>query len=154
MPSPAERSPFRLFAYGFLMLLALLAVIPGYLVLDATWRARVVRLVSAAAVAVGCLRIVASVRRSLEGREPSPLDVPRPARYRRELDERFLRLRDDLLFSTRSGRYFELHLWPRLVKLAGGELGVPPPEGRGGRRGPSLDALDRVIGEIERRGAS
>lgn len=151
MPSSPERSRLHLLAYGFLAVLVALAAIPGYLMLDAAWRPGVLRAACAALVVGGCLRIVAWVRRSVGDGPPSPLDLPPRPLPRRELNDRFLRLRDDLSFSSVSARYFETHLWPRLKTLAGGELPPPPPERRGRRRGPSIAALERLVAEIERR---
>ena len=147
----AERSRARLAAYGLLAILAALALIPGYLTVPLEWRPLAVRFACAIAVIIGCTRIVARVRRSIEGDTVSPLDPSPRAPRRPALDERFMRLRDDVVFSTRSRRYFDTILWPRLQKLAGGEL-PPPAERRAmGRRGPSLRALEGLIAEIERR---
>ena len=67
------------------------------------------------------------------------------------LDERFLRLRDELRFSTRSRQYFETILWPQLGRLGGADL-PRPPERRGvGRDGPALSELERVVAAIEAR---
>jgi hypothetical protein len=153
MRSRDERSRLRLVAYGLLSLLVALAAIPGYLMLDPSWRPVAIRLACAALVIAGCMRIVAGVRRSLEDEPPSALDLPPRPSPRRELNERFVRLRDDLVFSTLSRRYFDTQLWPRLCKLAGGELAAPPPgeRRRGRRRGPTMATLDRLIAEIERR---
>ena len=69
-----------------------------------------------------------------------------------ELDARFLALRDDVIYGTRSRRYFEVILWPRLRELAGSEM-LPRPADRRGlrRRGPSLRAIEELVAEIERR---
>ena len=152
MPSRTERrSRLSLVASGFLAVLVVLGLIPGYLLLPSSWRMPVVRLACAAIVVIGCARVVAAVRRSVDGHPPSALDAPPPAPPRHELDDRFVRLRDDLVFSSVSARYFVAHLWPRLSALAGGELPLPPPARKGGRKGPSLGTLDRLIAEIERR---
>jgi hypothetical protein len=81
---------------------------------------------------------------------PSELDAPPVPPPTRELDSVFRRLRDDLLFSTRSRQYFEAILWPRLLDLTGGVLRRPAAERRG-RRGPSLGELRDLIAEVERR---
>ena len=68
-----------------------------------------------------------------------------------ELDSRFLRLRDEVVYSTRSRRYFDAILWPQLGRLAGADL-PRPPERRGlRRRGPALATLEDLIARIERR---
>ncbi|MBM3218793.1 MAG: hypothetical protein FJZ38_08935 [Candidatus Rokubacteria bacterium] len=131
-------------------LLAALALIPGYLTVPPDWRPVAVRLACAFLVIVGSMRVIGRVRRSLEGETRSPLDpARRPARHP-VLDERFTRVRDDIVFGARSRRYFETILWPRLRKLGATEM--PPPERRPmARRGPSLRTLERVIAGIERR---
>jgi hypothetical protein len=152
MPSPAERRSWLLVvAYGFLSILVVLAIIPGYLALPSSWRTFGVRLACAAIVTIGCVRVVGAVRRSVHGYPRSPLDAPDSPPRSPELDERFLRLRDDLVFGSRSARYFAAQLWPRLSALAGGELPMPAPNRKAGRRGPSVAMLERLIGEIERR---
>jgi hypothetical protein len=151
MPSPTERSPYRLVGYGFLVVLAVLAAIPGYLTLDPTRRPVAMRLACALIVIVGCARMVGAVRRSIEADAPSALDAPPPAPRPPALDERFLRLRDDLAFSRGSRRYFDVFLWPRLRGLAGADLRAPA-ERRGILRGgPSWRELEHLIAEIERR---
>lgn len=148
MPSPPERSPYRPAAYALVAALVVLAAIPGFLTLDTTWRPLALRLAGAVIVIIGCVRVVGSVRRSIEDEPASALDAPPPAPRRPALDDRFLRLRDDLVFSRRSRRYFDMFLWPKLSKVGGADL-APPAMRR--RRGPSWSALERLIAEIERR---
>ena len=148
MPSLAERSRFRLVAYGLLSVLVVLAAIPGYLTLAPPWRPVALRVACALIVIGGCVRLVGKVRRSMDGGAPSVLDTPPPSPRAPALDERFLRLRDDLVFGSGSRHYFDVFLQPRLRALGGGE--VDTPEGRR-RRGPSLRTLGRVIAEIEQR---
>jgi hypothetical protein len=151
MPSHTERSRYRFVGYGFLAVVVVLGAIPGYLMLDPSWRPVALRLAGALLVVFGCVRVVRSVRRSIEGGPPSALDAPSPPPRLPARDERFLRLRDDLVFGRASRRYFDTVLWPRLRKLGGDDLPAPP-ERRGILRGgPSLRALDRLISEIERR---
>ena len=151
MPSPPERSRSRLVAYGFLGALVVLAAIPGYLVLSPSWRPVAVRVACSVIVVFGCIRVVGSVRRSIDGDPRSALDAPPLAPRRPALDEQFLRLRNDLVFSSGSRRYFDTFLWPRLRMIGGAELPAPAERRRMRRRGPSLSALDRLIAEIERR---
>jgi hypothetical protein len=149
--SRAERSPYRLAAYALVTAVVLLAAIPGYLLLQASWRPVALRLGSTALVVIVGTRLVGRVRRSLERAPASALDAAPPAPRPPAQDERFLRLRDDLLFSTRSRHYFEAFLWPRLARLGvAGAPPPPPPRGRR-RRGPSLAELDRLVTEAERR---
>ncbi len=151
MPSRADRSGRRAVAHGFIAVLLVLAAIPAYLGLPLSWRPVAVRVASAVIVVAGCVRVIRGVRRSIEGYAPSALDAPPPVSPAPELDERFLRLRDDLVFSTRSRRYFDVVLWPRLRELGGANL-PRPAERRGIRRGgPSLRALEGVIAEVEKR---
>ncbi len=149
--SPAEASGLRLVARGLGAALVLLAAIPAYLTLSPSWRAVAVRLLCATIVVAAGLRVVRTARRAIEASSAFALDaamsVPAPS----ELDERFLRLRDEVVFSIRSRRYFETVLWPRLSRLAGTELAAPP-EHRGRRRhGPPRDTLARLLAEIEQR---
>jgi len=147
MPRP-ERSRYRLAAFGLIVVLLALGVIPGYLTLDPAWRPFVVRLACALIVIVGCTRMIRRVRNAIADEPLSPLDAPAPAPRAPMLDDRFVRLRDDLLFSRRSRRYFENFLWPRLRGLGGADLPEPAP---GRRAGPSLRTLERLIADIERR---
>lgn len=151
MPSRAEHAPRRLLAQGLLAVLLVLAAIVAYLTVAPAWRPMAIRLACTLIVIAGCIRARRGVQRALEGDAPSMLDASPAAPPAPELDARFLRLRDDLVFSTRNRRYFDAVLWPRLLDLAGGNL-LRPPDRRGpGRRGPSLGALARVVGEIEER---
>ena len=151
MPPRAERSPRRVAGRALLVTLVVLAGIPLYLSLDPSWGPLVVRLACAVLVAVGCLRVLRGVGRAVESDTLSPLDAPAPRPPEPELDSRFLRLRDELIFSTRSRRYFDVILWPRLCGLAGTDL-PRPPERRGmRRRGPPLAVLEDLIARIERR---
>jgi len=151
MPSHPERSRYRFAASGLLAVVLVLAAIPAYLTLEPSWRSLVVRLACAVIVAAGCVRVIRSVRRSIEGYASSALDAPPPVSLAEALDDRFLRLRDELVFSARSRRYFDAILWPRLLRLAGANL--PPPAERRGRRrgGPSLSTLEHLIAEVEKR---
>jgi len=151
MPPPDERTTLRLVARGFVAALIVLMAIPSYLTLVPSWRPLAARLICALLVAFGCVRILRSVRGSGEGHAPSGLDAPSPRPEPPALDERFLRLRDELRFSTRSRQYFQTILWPQLGRLGGADLS-PPPERRGvGRDGPALSELERVIAAIEAR---
>jgi hypothetical protein len=87
----------------------------------------------------------------MEGGPPSALEARPPVPPAPEQDARFVRLREDLVLSGRSRRYFEAILWPRLLELAGGDLGRPAGPPRTLRRGPSLGALAGLIAEIEKR---
>ena len=150
MPPRAERSRAVLIGYAFLAVFVTMAALPAYLLVEASWRPFAMRLAGAAVVAMGCVRLVGFVRRTLPPETPSALDAPPPSPRAAALDERFLRLRDDLVFATQSQRYFDLFVWPRLRALGAGD--TPPPAERRRvrrRRGPSLRTLDGVITRIE-----
>jgi hypothetical protein len=133
-------------------MLALLVAIPSYLTLAPAWRPLAARLACAALVGFGCVKLVRSARGHLAGHAPSVLDAPPPRREPAELDERFLRLRDELRFSTRSRTYFDTILWPQLHRLdLGGGLTAPPARRGLGRDGPSLRALERLVSTLEGR---
>jgi hypothetical protein len=151
MPSPADRPARRLVARGLLALLLVLVAIPVYLVLKPSWRPAVVRLACALIVAAGCVQARRRVRQSIGEHAPSALDTPPPPSPAPEMDQHFIRARDDIALSTRSRPYFDRVLWPRLLALAGGNL--EPPAGRRWirRRGPSPAALAKLIAEVERR---
>ena len=147
--SRAERSRARYVAYGFLGLVVLLAAIPGYLVLTPVWRTVAMRVVAALIVVAASVRVLGAVRRTVEGAGRSLLDAPAPPPRGAVLDERYLRLRDDVRFSVHRRRYFDTFLWPRLCAF--GVPLTPPPLPRRSRRGPSLAALERLITEVEER---
>lgn len=151
MPSPASRSARRLVARGLLGMLLALVALPVYLVLDPSWRPMAVRLACALIMAAGCVRAIRRVRRGIGEHVPSALDAPPPPSPAPEMGPRFLRLRDDVVFSTRSRPYFDRILWPRLLDAAGGSLAPPAERRRFGRRGPSPAALAELLTEVERR---
>lgn len=150
MPARAERSRRRLAGRAIVAALVGLAAMPAYLALSPPWQPVAVRLSCAAIVAAGCVRVLRRARGALEFEPISPLDAPPPPAAVPELDARFLALRDDVTYGTRSRRYFDAILWPRLSGLASTDL--PRPAERPGlrRRGPSMSALARLVTEIER----
>ncbi|MEX2222483.1 MAG: hypothetical protein WEG40_11865 [Candidatus Rokuibacteriota bacterium] len=153
LPGQAASRPGRRLA-GRVIIVTLLALValPAYLTISPAWRPAAVRLSCAVLVAVGCVHARRWAQAAVAPRAISPLDAPPVPPPVVELDAGFRRLRDDLIASTRSRRYFDLLLWPRLSALAGPELPPPPPERRGlARRGPSLRVLEGIIAEIERR---
>ena len=132
--------------------LVALAAMPAYLALAPSWRPVAVRLVCTAAVIAGCVRALRWARGAAAPSVASPLDGHAPPVPGPELDTRFLALRDDVIYGTRSRRYFDVILWPRLSELAGTEM-LPRPADRRGlrRRGPSLRAIDDLVAGIEKR---
>jgi hypothetical protein len=147
----ADRSRRRLAASALLGALVVLAAIPAYLAVTPAWRGVALRGACALLVAAGCARAARWVRRARVAGPISPLDAPSIPAPPVALDERFLALWDDVRFGTRSRRYFDRILWPRLMALAGRPLPRPADRLGIGRRGPSLASLDAVIAEIERR---
>jgi hypothetical protein len=150
MSPPPERSLAGLVARGFLVVLALLVAIPAYLALSPAWRPIALRAACALLVVAGSLRVVRAVRGSVGRPAPSLLDAPTAPSPEVEVDERFLRLRDDLIYSRRSRRYFDAVLWPRMNELAGAPLSRPPERRQLPRLGPSLYTLERLVGDVER----
>jgi hypothetical protein len=150
MPAPRPAGPHLLARVIGFSLLAL-AALPAYLGVSPGWRPAAARLACAVAVAVGCARARAWARGAVATPGLSPLDAPPPPAPDLTLDPRFLRLRDDVVGSTRRRRYFDVVLWPRLSALGGPDL-PKPAEPRGPiRRGPSLAAIERLVTRIEGR---
>src|SRR5262245_20937434 len=150
MPPRAERSPRRLAARAVVASVAVLAAVPFYLSLDPSWRPFIARLACAGLVAVGCGRVLRLAGRARDGDPVSPFEAPRPAPPPPELDSRFVRLRDEVVFSNRSRRYFDAILFPQLCALATTDL-PRPPERKVRRLGPSLATLEDLIARIESR---
>lgn len=152
MPQHPKRSRRRLVGGAVLVALVALAAIPAYLALSPSWRPVAVRLACTAAVIAGCVRALRWARGAAAPPVVSPLDAPAPPAAVPELDARFLALRDDVIYGTRSRRYFDVILWPRLGALAGSEMLARPANRRGfPRRGPSLRAIEELVAEIEKR---
>lgn len=152
MPERARRSRGRLAGGAVVVAVMALGAMPAYLALPPSWRPVAVRLLCAAAVIAGCVRALRWARGAAAPPVVSPLDAPAPPAAVPELDARFLALREDVIYGTRSRRYFDVILWPRLYALAGTEM-LPRPADRRGlrRRGPSLRAIEGLVAEIERR---
>jgi len=133
------------------MSVVVLAGVPLYFSLSPSWRPLLVRLGCAAVLAVACGRVLRRVGRATAPDGPSPFEAPLPPSPPPELDSRFLRLRDEVVFSARSRRYFDAILWPHLCGLAGTDLPRPPERKRIRRLGPSLATLEDLVARIERR---
>jgi hypothetical protein len=151
MSPRAEGFRGRLAGRAILAAIALLVAIPAYLTLDRSWRPLAVRLACALLVIAGAARARRWVREALAASDDSPIDAPPAAPPAPEMDARFMALRDDVIASARSRRYFDVVLWPRLLDLAGEELPRPPARRALRWLGPSLSTLSAVIGRIERR---
>jgi hypothetical protein len=128
-----------------------LAAMPAYFAVGPSWRTLAVRLVCAAAVVAGCVRAVRWARDAVAAAGPSLLDAPAPPAPGVELDPRFLALRDDVRYSLRSRRYFDVILWPRLAALGGPGMEPPAMRRRLRRRGPPVGELARLVSDIEQR---
>jgi len=150
MSPPSDRSLSGLVARGFLAVLLLLVGIPAYLALSPAWRPIALRAACALLVVASSLRVVRAARGAVGRPAPSPLDAPPAPAPEVETDERFLRLRDDLIYSRRSRRYFDVVLWPRIAELAETPLPRPPERRQLPRIGPSLYTLEQLIGKVER----
>lgn len=151
MAAPARHRGPRLVARVVGFSLLALAALPAYLTMSPAWRPAAARLACAVAVAIGCARARAWARDAVATPAISPFDAPPAPPPELTLDPRFLRLRDDLVASTRRRRYFDVVLWPRLSALAGSDL-PRPAEPRGPiRRGPSLAIIERLVARIEGR---
>jgi len=151
MQPPPERSLGRAAAQAFVAVLLLLGAIPAYVGLSPSWRPVAVRAACALLVVAGCVRVVRAVRSAVGHPPPSPLDAAPAPPPELVLDDRFLRQRDDLVYSARSRRYFDAILWPRIQELAGASLPQPAARRHLRRRGPSLRTLERLIALAETR---
>ncbi|HEY7038266.1 MAG TPA: hypothetical protein VID28_05410 [Methylomirabilota bacterium] len=153
MPGPARRVARRLAGRAIVAVLLALVALPLYLTISPTWRPTAVRLACATALVIGCARARGWARESVGADAVSPFEAPPPPGLGVQLDPGFLRLRDDLVASTRSRRYFDVVLWPRLTALAGPGPALPRPARRRllSRRGPSLRVLEDLIARVERR---
>lgn len=126
------------------------------LLVDAPFRNTATRLVAAAVLTVVALRVRTLVRLGLAGQPRSSFDAGEPVSGPGADRPRFQQFHDEIRFSATSQRYFEHVLWPRLVTLVEARTGepahwLPKLPGRSFGRGPSLDALGRLIASIEAR---
>lgn len=153
MPGPASRLGRRLAGRAVIAVLLALVALPIYLTTSPAWRPSAVRLACAIALAIGCVRARRWARDAVLIESLSPFEAPLPPPPAVQLDPAFLRLRDDLVASSRSRRYFEVVLWPRLIALAGAGSALPYPPRRRvlGRRGPALRVLEDLVARIEGR---
>ncbi len=150
MPAPARRSGRRLAGGAIVATLLALVALPVYLLISPSWRPAALRLSCVVVVPFGCVHARRWARDALAAPAMSPLDAPPAPPPAAVLDAGFCKLRDDLIASTRSRRYFDVILGPRLSALAGAELPRPAERRVASRRGPSLHALEGIIARIER----
>jgi hypothetical protein len=153
MPGARSRLARRLTGLAVIVALLALVTLPIYLTMSPAWRPTAVRLACAIALVAGCARARRWARDAVLPGGVSPFEAGPAPPASVQLDPAFLRLRDDLVASTRSRRYFDVVLWPRLVALAGPGPALPCPARRRvlGRRGPSLRVLEDLVARVERR---
>lgn len=155
--APERRWLVRLVAYAAFVSVVGIATVPIYLGAEPRYRPVVVRLSAALIAAVLLRRVLRTAKDHINTGASSALDEalhrPRPPV---SLDPSFVKLRDEVQFSTTSQRYFEQELWPRLAALrAESPTGVAeelhkPPGRRFRRRGPALAALADAVTTLER----
>src|SRR5688500_15572858 len=102
MPEASRRSRRRLVALAIVAALVALAAMPTYLALSPSWRPTAVRVACAAAVIAGCVRALRWARGAAAPSVISAVDAPVPPPAVPELDARFLSLREDVIYGTRS----------------------------------------------------
>ena len=158
MPRAPERRRWHWVA-GYLLFLVCvcIALAPVYVYVESTYRAAVVRAGAALVLGVALIQLRGAVRRHKDGQPPSAFEealnrgpiAPRTAPI-------FVKLRDEVWFSTLDQRYFENTLWPRMQRLLASRdrstrrVGPAKPGGRRWlRRGPSLAALRELVTHIE-----
>jgi len=153
MPEPTRRWGHRLAGRAIVGIVLALAALPIYLTTSPAWRPVAVRLACAIALGIGCARARRWARDAVETGVVSPFEAPASPAPAVQLDAGFLRLRDDLVASTRSRRYFDVVLWPRLASLAGPGPALPRPARRRllRRRGPTLRELEDLVARVESR---
>lgn len=158
VPPPKRRWPGLLAGYAiFLGLLTLIAT-PLYLSATSSFRPLVVRLVVAVILVVALFHLLRTVQTWINAQPPSTFEAAlRRIPAESGLPPHFLRLRDEVRFSTSSQSYFEHVLWPRICVLGQGRGGplregaLKPSDRRFLRRGPSLNTLRNLIAEVEER---
>ena len=153
MPGRTSRLGRRLAGRVVGVAVLALVALPIYLTMSPAWRPTAVRLTCAIALMIGCARARRWARAAVPADALSPFEARPEPPAAVQLDPGFLRLRDDLVVSIRSRRYFDVVLWPRLVALAQPGPALPyPPRRRGlGRRGPALHVLEDLVARVERR---
>src|SRR5262249_22535124 len=123
-PRP-DRLRRRFLAWSVVAVLVVLAAMPAYLVLPPSWRLVATQIACAVFAALGSLHALRWARGRVGPPSVSPLDGEPPPLEAPELHWRFVRFRDDVIWSTRSQRYFDAILWPRLVELSANGISRP-----------------------------
>ncbi len=155
---PLNRRWLRLLA-GYLVFVGCLALVvtPVYLYVEPSHRPEIVRLAAVVVVGIALIHLRGIVRERIDAQPVSAFELAlRRAPMEPRLAPLFLKLRDEVRFSTTSQKYFERVLWPRILALLARGPGAQPavlpvmPAGRRLlRRGPSLGTLRNLIGRIE-----
>jgi hypothetical protein len=139
---------------GALLFVGLLLI---ELLVDAPSRSTARRLAAATVLAIAAYRLRALVHLGVARQPRSSFDLagargagPGPERSRLQ------QLYDELRLGARDRWYFDTVLWPRLCALAEARTGepahwLPKPPTRSFGRGPSPDALRRLVAAIETR---
>jgi hypothetical protein len=158
MPPSPERRTLRVLG-GYVLFVGLLglALTPLYLYAEPPDRPLVVRLGTGAVLGVALVHLARVVRGWIAAQPPSAFEraLGRPPVEPR-LAPLFVKLRDELRFSTTSEAYFKDVLEPRLHRLladrgqpTGGLPMARSRKRRWLRRGPSLATLHDLITRIE-----
>jgi len=155
--APERRWPGQFIAYATLVGIVSLLTVPVYLGAEPRHRPAVVRVSAALIAAVLLRRMLRIAKDRVEAGASSAMDraLHGPRRVA-SLDPSFVKLRDEVRFSTTNQRYFERVLWPRLRRLrAGSASGVAetmgkPPGRRFWGRGPALATLADCVAALER----
>lgn len=158
MPQAHERRRWQ-WAAGYLVFLVCvwIALAPVYSYVESPYRAAVVRAGAALVLGVALIQLRGAVKRHNAAQPSSAFDgAVNRGPNEPDLAPIFLKLRNEVRFSTEDQRYFENALWPRVLRLLAGRdqrsrKGAPAmPAGRRWiRRGPSLAALRDLIAQIE-----
>jgi hypothetical protein len=137
--------------------LIVVAAVPALALLPSDLRPAVLRVALAAGIATALAhvigRLVEAARTEAGGGFARALQ---PDRTPVRIDSSLARLGDEIRHSRRDRRYFEKILWPRLAALGeargvpAGELPKPESPTRLGHRGPTLEALTRVVDRLEK----
>ncbi len=158
MPRQRERRwPVVVLGYAALCTIVLVLASVLYVAFDPSHRPLVVRLAVALIVGVVLLHLSNALRAACEDAPPSRFErALRGQRPQPRIDPHFERLCGDLRSGVASLRSFERVLWPRLLELADrlgdhGRASLAKPPGRLLGRGPSVDALEALIRQLEER---
>jgi hypothetical protein len=153
---PERRWPRVVAGYAVFLVLLATAVVPVYLGVEAQKRTLVIRLAGTLVLGVVLIHLATKVRTRIDDQGPSDFErALHPAPLAPTLDPRFVEIREELRYSTGSGRYFDRVLWPQLIAVSNQVPRRPSPSvlvkpaGRFFHRGPALTTLRKLIAAIE-----